>query len=143
MSRSKGLNLRQAGLLALAAFLLVGSMALVQADGGYDLSWSTVDGGGGECSGGGYTLTGTAGQPDAGVLSGEGYTLQGGFQRCAVLHDLNNDGLVDVADIMLVASHWRMTNEDPDWDARYDLDGDGIITVVDIMKVAARWGQRC
>ena len=37
----------------------------------------------------------------------------------------------------LVASRWRTTDDDPDWDPRYDLDGDGIITVVDIMKEAA------
>jgi hypothetical protein len=46
---------------------------------GYDLSWWTVDGGGGAAVGGPYTLTGTAGQPDAGVLSGGPYTLGGGF----------------------------------------------------------------
>ena len=47
----------------------------------YDLSWYTVDGGGGASAstGGGYTLTGTAGQPDAGTLSSSTYTLAGGF----------------------------------------------------------------
>jgi PKD repeat protein len=58
-------------------------------------------------------------------------------------HDFNRDCIVDVADIMKVASRWRMTEADPDWDARYDFDGDGIITVVDIMKVAANWGVTC
>jgi hypothetical protein len=53
---------------------------LAQSGGGYDLSWNTVDGGGGPFSTGGvYSLGGTAGQPDAGLLSGEGYTLAGGF----------------------------------------------------------------
>jgi len=47
---------------------------------GYDLSWWTVDGGGGAWSSGpGYSLAGTIGQPDAGVLSGPDYTLGGGF----------------------------------------------------------------
>ncbi len=50
-----------------------------QTGGGYDLTWWTVDGGGGTASGGGYTLMGTAGQPDAGTVSGGGYTLYGGF----------------------------------------------------------------
>ena len=50
-----------------------------QIGGGYDLSWWTVDGGGGQLSGGGYTLTGTIGQPDAANLSGDDYTLSGGF----------------------------------------------------------------
>jgi len=59
---------------------LLSSVARAQSGGGYDLSWSTVDGGGATWSeGGGYSLGGTIGQPDAGVLSGGGYTLAGGF----------------------------------------------------------------
>jgi hypothetical protein len=50
-----------------------------QTGGGYDLTWSTIDGGGGGSEGGGYTVVGTMGQPDAGVLTGGGYTLSGGF----------------------------------------------------------------
>jgi len=46
---------------------------------GYDLTWSTVDGGGGVSSGEGYSLGGTAGQPDAGAMPGGDYTLVGGF----------------------------------------------------------------
>jgi hypothetical protein len=62
----------------LAVLLLVVSVAI--AAGGYDLSWWTVDSGGGTSIGGGYTLNGTIGQPDAGSLtSGGGYTLAGGF----------------------------------------------------------------
>ena len=57
--------------------------------------------------------------------------------------DFDGSGVVDVGDIMLVADCWRMTDNDPNWDARYDLDGDGIITIVDIMLVAAQWGKSC
>ena len=71
---------RAAIVLALAAFLLLASVALAQSGGGYDLCWNTVDGGGTTFSAGGdYTLGGTAGQPDAGLLSGGGYVLSGGF----------------------------------------------------------------
>jgi len=68
-------------LLLLAILLsLLASVALAQTGGGYDLTWSTIDGGGATWSeGGGYALGGTIGQPDAGVLSGGGYTLAGGF----------------------------------------------------------------
>ena len=63
--------------LVLLMLLLAGTVA---AQGGYDLSWWTVDDGGYAFSTGGiYSLGGTAGQPDAGLLSGEGYTLAGGF----------------------------------------------------------------
>jgi len=49
------------------------------AQSGYDLSWWTVDGGGGTASSGPYTLSGTIGQPDANLLTGGDYTLGGGF----------------------------------------------------------------
>jgi hypothetical protein len=66
--------------LAVLAVLLVGSAALAQSGGGYDLSWCSVDAGGRTFSTGGvYTLGGTIGQPDAGVLTGGEYTLGGGF----------------------------------------------------------------
>ncbi len=59
--------------------LLVVSIAVAQSGGGYDLTWNTIDGGGGTSSNGAYTLNGTIGQADAGSLSGSGYTLSGGF----------------------------------------------------------------
>lgn len=65
-------------ILALAAIFLLASIALAQ--GGYDLSWWTVDGGGGSSSGGSYVLDGTAGQADVGsTMSGDSYQLVGGF----------------------------------------------------------------
>jgi len=67
---------RTTALVAIALLLAV-STALARS--GYDLSWWTVDGGGGTTSGGSYTLGGTIGQPDAGILSGGNYTLGGGF----------------------------------------------------------------
>ena len=67
-----------AGVLVLLAVGAAGARA--QTGGGYDLTWWTVDGGGGTLSGGGYTLMGTVGQADAGpALAGGGYALEGGF----------------------------------------------------------------
>jgi hypothetical protein len=66
-----------AGLLALAP--TAGAEPSVT----YDLSWNTIDGGGGTSTGigpnGTYSLSGTVGQPDAGTLSSPTYTLAGGF----------------------------------------------------------------
>ncbi len=60
--------------------LLAAVPVLARSGAGYDLTWSTVDGGGGTFSvGGGYSLGGTAGQPDAGQLTGGDYGLAGGF----------------------------------------------------------------
>jgi hypothetical protein len=50
----------------------------------YDLSWFTIDGGGGTSTGGVYSLSGTIGQPDAGTMSGGNYSLTGGFWSVAV-----------------------------------------------------------
>ena len=65
--------------LALASALQATGQGLAPAAGPFDLSWWTIDGGGGASSGGAYDLAGTSGQPDAGVLSGGGYELTGGF----------------------------------------------------------------
>jgi len=70
---------RAAKLAALSGLLVLASTALAQSGGDYDLSWRTVDGGGGSSSGGGYTLQGTVGQPDAATWAGGGYALAGGF----------------------------------------------------------------
>jgi len=59
--------------------LLLLSSALAQSGGDYELTWSTIDGGGGRSTGGDYVLVGTIGQPDAGEMSGGDYTLSGGF----------------------------------------------------------------
>jgi hypothetical protein len=65
-------------LLTIGVLLLAGVVTLAQ--GGYELTWWRVAGGGSTGSmGGGYTLSGTAGQSDAGVLAGGGYVLGGGF----------------------------------------------------------------
>jgi hypothetical protein len=69
------------GLLVLAALSTSQSARPVsaQSGGGYDLTWNTIDGGGGTSTGGAYSLSGTIGQFDAGMMSGGSYTLIGGF----------------------------------------------------------------
>lgn len=60
--------------------LLLASVAgQAQSGGRFDLSWSTIDGGGGASSGGQFSLMGTAGQPDAGKLTGGNFSMEGGF----------------------------------------------------------------
>jgi hypothetical protein len=94
----------RSGLAGVAA-LLATLTGAAQVGGPYDLSWSTIDGGGWTFSTGGtYSLGGTIGQPDAGVMSGGPYTLQGGFwpgaSAPAVLRgDMNCDGFVNNFDI--------------------------------------------
>lgn len=45
----------------------------------YDMSWWSVDAGGGSSSGGAFAVTGSIGQPDAGVASGCATALAGGI----------------------------------------------------------------
>jgi hypothetical protein len=67
--------------LVVIVLLLIAPAAQAQSGGGYDLSWWTVDGGGGtaHADSSGYTLSGTAGQPDAGAGEGDSYVLVSGF----------------------------------------------------------------
>jgi hypothetical protein len=61
------------------------AVASAQTGGTFDLSWHTVDGGGGDNSTGGtFALGGTLGQPDAGApMTGGTFTLTGGFWTVA------------------------------------------------------------
>ena len=59
----------------------VGNSPLASPSADYEISWWTVDGGGGAFStGGDYELSGTVGQPDVGPALGSGqYRLVGGY----------------------------------------------------------------
>ena len=70
-------------LVLVALTLLIAVPILAQTGGGYDLTWSSIDGGGGTSSSGGYTMSGTTGQFDAGRTSGGDYTLVSGFWAAA------------------------------------------------------------
>ena len=61
------------------SILAMGTTTLGQTGGQYDLSRSTIDGGGGTSTGGAYVLSGTIAQPDAGWMAGGDYELLGGF----------------------------------------------------------------
>jgi YD repeat-containing protein len=58
-------------------------------------------------------------------------------------HDLNDDCVVNVVDIMLAASCWGCQCGDDCYESIYDFDGDCEITVADIMLVAVHWRERC
>jgi hypothetical protein len=80
IAKMKRLTLITCIIVVAALVLVVGvTAALAQSGGGYDLTWFTVDGGGGESVASPYVLNGTIGQPDAGASKGGSYTLEGGF----------------------------------------------------------------
>ncbi len=60
----------------------------------YDLSWYTIDGGGGSSSGSGYSLDGTIGQPETGAMRGGSYSVVGGFWGGGVIVSATSSHLV-------------------------------------------------
>jgi hypothetical protein len=72
--------MKRAACCVVVLLSVLASTVMAQSGGGYDLDWSTVDGGGATFStGGDYSQGWTAGQPDAGLLLGGEYALLGGF----------------------------------------------------------------
>ncbi|HRI58035.1 MAG TPA: dockerin type I domain-containing protein, partial [Anaerolineae bacterium] len=53
--------------------------------------------------------------------------------------DYDGSGVVDAADVSLIAAHWATASDDQ----RFDLDRDGWVTVIDVMQVAGRWQEAC
>ncbi len=140
--------------ILIASLMLVGTIAVsAQSGGGYDLSWSTVDGGGHTWSeGGGYSLGGTIGQPDAGAtIIGGGYSLQGGFWQVipssgpqdpiCVTHDLNFDGFIDLDDINLVLFNSIFSRSTVRRPLRSHPDG--VVDIADVFDVAIYFGYQC
>lgn len=73
-------KLKWLALVALVVAILASTgLVLAQVGGGYDLSWSTIAGGGGHADGGGYALEATIGQSAAGEMAGGSYRLTSGF----------------------------------------------------------------
>lgn len=85
--------MRLAHFTAARALIAVGlaSNAMAQSGGSYDLTWNTMDNGGGTSTGGTYLMRGTVGQSDAGDMSGGTYRLQGGFWRGSCVDDADCD----------------------------------------------------
>lgn len=84
-------------LIAGAMCLLIVTIALAQTGGQYDLTWFTIDSGGGASQGAAYQLADTLGQPDAAVWAGGDYNLQGGFWQSAATIELTATHLIALA----------------------------------------------
>ncbi len=55
--------------------------------------------------------------------------------------DVNRDGLVNIIDLTLVASHFAAVVGNPNYYAQADLNNDGIIDIVDLTICAADFGH--
>ncbi len=109
------------------------STATGQSGGQYELSWSTIDGGGGRSTGGDYALVGTIGQPDAAWSSGGDYELLGGFWPGGPLC------FVDFYSFARFAEQWLYTG--PALAA--DLDEDNDVDFADLKRLVEEWLEYC
>jgi hypothetical protein len=71
--------MRTLTLILVLAAAASGDRLHAQSGGGFELKWSTIDGGGGTSTGGVFSVSGTIGQPDAGTATGAGYQLRSGY----------------------------------------------------------------
>ena len=104
-------------------------------DGSYDLSWSTIDSGGGTSSGGNYAVTGTIGQHDAAYSYSDDYELLGGFwpgePTC----------FVDFEHFARFAQYWLETGDDLPADL-YE-DEYNIVDLLDLKVFVDEWLGYC
>lgn len=109
--------------------------------GDFDLSWHTIDGGGGSSSGGEFELSGTIGQHDAGeTMTGGDFALIGGFWAGAGAApgtpcpwDLDMNGSVGTSDLLTLLAQWGTAGS-------ADFDGNGIVGTSDLLALLANWG---
>ena len=112
--------------------LLLLPPALAQSGGDYEISWSTIDGGG-RSSGGQYALTGTIGQPDAAYSAGGDYEVLGGFWPGGPLC------FVALDDFARFAEQWL----DAGPGLAADLDNDGDVDYADLNRFTDEWLYYC
>ena len=109
----------------------------------FDLTWHTVDGGGGTSSGGDFVLRGTIGQPDAGDLSGGDFTLRGGFWQTFGVDcgdcptDVDGNGETEAFDLANLLGKWGPVTPAS---ACLDADGNGFIEAFDLAVLLGAWG---
>jgi len=104
-----------------------------QGNGLYEITWHTIDGGGGTSSGGRYVLTGTIGQPDAEWSSGSKYELLGGFWAGGT------SCIVEFNDYARLAEDWLAKGSS----LAGDLDGDGKVDFDDLEILIDKWLCNC
>jgi len=113
----------------------------------FEISWWTIDGGGGVSSGGVYSIAGTIGQPDAGsVMTGGTFSVSGGFwvgtgSPPACLADFDGDGFVDFFDFDAYVACFEGTVCPPGKTA--DFDGDGFVDFFDFDAYLAAFEAGC
>ena len=108
-----------------------------------ELTWFTIDSGGGLSGGGDYLLDAAIGQPDVGASSGSAFSVTGGFFAPAIAPsiscsgDINASGAVDVGDLIEIVVNWGLCLDAP---CPADPNDDGEVNVQDLILVVVNWG---
>jgi hypothetical protein len=55
--------------------------------------------------------------------------------------DLNDDGAVNVDDLVLVTAHFGLERGDTGWEFMADANGDGVVSVDDLTEVTGNFGK--
>ncbi len=109
----------------------------------YEISWHTIDGGGGTSTGGTYEVTGTIGQHDAdtGQMSGGDYTLSGGFWPGGLFQQC----FVDFEHFVQFAMYWLDTpcNIGNNFCQGSDLDFSTAVEINDVGELGYYWLDNC
>ena len=142
----------QAAMVFALLITAAGVGAQLAGPGTYDLSWQTIDGGGGTSSGGGFSLNGTIGQPDAGVfMTGGSLALAGGFwpgggdpaPLCPadIAPAGAPNGTVNVDDLLAVINAWGVCANPSNCPADIaPAGGNDVVNVDDLLAVINAWG---
>jgi hypothetical protein len=121
--------LSRSALFMLILVMFCGATAM----GEYELSWYTIDGGGGRSSGGPYELVGTIGQPDAAWSRGGNFEVLGGFWPGGPLCFVNFESFAKFAE------YWRDTGVG----IPADLDQLNGVNGVDLRLFVEQWLCYC
>lgn len=113
--------------------------ARVNSDNRYDLTWNTIDGGGGTSSGGSFVLTGTIAQHDAAYSEGGPYEILGGFWPGGPVC------FVDFEHFARFAEYWLEPdcNELNNWCDGADLNHQDGVDFVDLREFTDKWLWYC
>ena len=135
------MNIDRCRKLRMAAFVVLFLIGMAVAE-PFDISRSSIDGGGAmHSAGGGFVLSGTIGQPDAGAVSGGDFTLTGGFWFAVVPGDMDEDGGITLGDFELFTGCVSGEQSDiprPECGS-FDFDGDDDVDLRDFSEFQSRF----
>ena len=82
---------------------------------------------------------------DTKIVDSEGdlitHDVEGGFFNNALEGDINNDGIVDIFDLVIAAAAFGSYPGHPKWNPIADLNQDGTIDIFDIVVIGVNFGK--